>query len=80
MSIHHVIDEASRQDGCPKTLVRALESRPDLASWVLDTLNSERFSLSVTVTSIRHALVTVGLNTFRQLVLVSAGLVLSLQL
>lgn len=79
MSMSQVIEHANRQDGCPRALVRAIESRPELACWVLDTLNSERFSLAVTVTSIHHAMVTVGQNTFRQLVLVTAGLTISLQ-
>lgn len=78
MSMTKVLEHANRQDGCPRALVRAIESRPELARWVIDTLNSERFSLAVPVTSVHHAMVTVGQNTFRQLVLVTAGLALNL--
>jgi c-di-GMP-related signal transduction protein len=77
MSMTKVIEHANCREGCPKALVKAIESRPELARWVLDTLNSERFSLAVTVTSVHHAMVTVGQNTFRQLVLVTAGLTLN---
>jgi HD-like signal output (HDOD) protein len=73
--MHSLIDQANRQDGCPKALVRAIESRPELASWVLKTLNSERFSLSRQLKSLQQAIVEVGLNTVRHLVLVMVSAV-----
>jgi c-di-GMP-related signal transduction protein len=74
VSLRTVIVYANRRDGCPKALLSILDSRPELARWLIDTINSERFSLGVTVTSVRHAMITVGQNTFRQLVLVTATL------
>jgi HD-like signal output (HDOD) protein len=78
VSIPSIIDVASRPHGSPKALVSVLEARPELARWIIDTINSERFSLAITVTSVRHAMVVIGQNTFRQLVLVTATLSLSI--
>ena len=78
VSLSFLIAAASRVDGSPKALLSSLETRPELARWILYTINSERFSLGVHVSSIRHAMLAVGHNTFRQLVLVSATLPLTI--
>jgi HD-like signal output (HDOD) protein len=80
VSFQSVIEHANRYDASPRVLISTLESRPELARWVLDTINSDRFSLGVPVNTLRQAMVTVGQNTFRQLVLVTASLPLSCSL
>lgn len=45
VSLRSVIERVKRPNGSRKVLLRVLEKRPGLARWILDTINSERFSL-----------------------------------
>ena len=78
LGLRSLIEIANRPDLSPKSLLSALETRPELVRWIVYTVNSERFSLAVPATSIRHAMVLVGHNTFRQLVVVAATMHLTL--
>ena len=45
VSLRSVIEIAKRPNGSQKVLLRVLEKCPGLARWLVDTINSERFSL-----------------------------------
>jgi HD-like signal output (HDOD) protein len=66
-SVNQVISMTSDINCAPKELVRVIESDPVMTMKLLKLVNSAFFALSRNVSSIKHALVYLGLNTVKNL-------------
>jgi len=66
-SVHQVISMTSNINCAPKELVRVIESDPVMTMKLLKLVNSAFFALSRNISSIKHALVYLGLNTVKNL-------------
>ena len=73
LALEKVLHHAEEGDSCLKTLVHEMAACPNLDTLLIGTVNSKRFALSKRITSLHQALVTLGPNTFRQLVLVTTN-------
>jgi len=68
-SAHRIMELAADINCNPKDLVQVIEHDPIITIKLLKLVNSAFFSLSHEITSIRHALVYLGLNTVKNLAL-----------
>ena len=68
-SVHRVIELTNDLNCAPKDLVQVIEHDPVITMKMLKLVNSAFFSLAKSVTSVRHAVVYLGLNTVKNLAL-----------
>ncbi len=68
-SVHRVIELTNDLNCAPKDLVQVIEHDPVITMKMLKLVNSAFFALSKSVTSVRHAVVYLGLNTVKNLAL-----------
>ncbi|MDX8395313.1 MAG: HDOD domain-containing protein [Mariprofundaceae bacterium] len=68
-SVHRIIELAGDMNCAPKDLVQVIEHDPVITVKLLKLVNSAYFSLAKSISSIRHALVYLGLNTVKNLAL-----------
>ncbi|MDQ6994194.1 MAG: HDOD domain-containing protein [Mariprofundaceae bacterium] len=68
-SAHRIMELAADINCNPKDLVQVIEHDPIVTMKLLKLVNSAFFSLAHEITSIRHALVYLGLNTVKNLAL-----------
>jgi len=68
-SAHRIMELAADINCNPKDLVQVIEHDPVITMKLLKLVNSAFFSLAREITSIRHALVYLGLNTVKNLAL-----------
>jgi len=73
-SAHRIMELAADINCNPKDLVQVIEHDPIITMKLLKLVNSAFFSLAHEITSIRHALVYLGLNTIKNLALSIATL------
>ncbi len=73
-SVQKVLSMTARPDIAPKALVGVIERDPVLTGKVLKVVNSAYFGLSRQLTSIKHAVVFVGINTIKHLALSVAAI------
>lgn len=74
VSVHRVLALTSDINSNPKELVAVIEHDPVLIMKILKLVNSPYFGLSRRITSVNHAIVTLGLNTVKNLALSTAAL------
>jgi len=68
-SVHRVIALTNDLNCAPKDLVQVIEHDPVITMKMLKLVNSAFFGLAKSVTSVRHAVVYLGLNTVKNLAL-----------
>lgn len=68
-SVHRVIELTNDLNCAPKDLVQVIEHDPVITMKMLKLVNSVFFALTKSVTSVRHAVVYLGLNTVKNLAL-----------
>ena len=68
-SVHRIIELSSDINCTPKQLVQVIEHDPVMTMKLLKLVNSAFFSLSRSISSVRHALVYLGLNTVKNIAL-----------
>ncbi len=68
-SVHRIIELSADMNCAPKDLVQVIEHDPVITMKLLKLVNSAFFSLARSVSSVRHALVYLGLNTVKNLAL-----------
>ncbi|MBF0463978.1 MAG: HDOD domain-containing protein [Nitrospirae bacterium] len=73
-SVHRIIELTSNINSNPKELVEVIEHDPVLILNILKLVNSASFGLSQKITSINHAVVYIGLNTVKNLALITSTL------
>ncbi len=73
-SVHQIISMTSDINCAPRELVRVIESDPVMMMKLLKMVNSAFFALSRTISSIKHALVYLGLNTVKNLAISVAAM------
>jgi len=66
-SVNKILQMTSNIDCAPKDLVRVIEHDPVMMAKILKLVNSAYFGLSREITSIKHGVVFVGLNTIKNL-------------
>ncbi len=66
-SVNKVLQMTSAIDCAPKDLVQVIEHDPVMMAKILKLVNSAYFGLSREITSIKHGVVFVGLNTIKNL-------------
>jgi len=66
-SVHRVIELTNDLNCAPKDLVQVIEHDPVITMKMLKLVNSAYFSLAKSVSSVRHAIVYLGLNTVKNL-------------
>jgi len=66
-SAHRIMELAADMNCNPKDLVQVIEHDPIITMKLLKLVNSAFFSLAREITSIRHALIYLGLNTIKNL-------------
>lgn len=68
-SAHRIIELTNDINCAPKDLVEVIEHDPVLTLKVLKLINSSYFSLAQEVTSVKHSVVYLGINTIKNLAL-----------
>jgi putative nucleotidyltransferase with HDIG domain len=68
-SVHRVIELTNDVNCAPKDLVQVIEHDPVITMNMLKLVNSAFFGLTKSVSSVRHAVVYLGLNTVKNLAL-----------
>lgn len=68
-SVHRILQLTADLNCAPKDLVQVIEHDPVLTMKILKLVNSAYFGLAKAITSIRHAVVYVGINTVKNLAL-----------
>lgn len=68
-SVHRIIELSADINCAPKDLVQVIEHDPVMTMKLLKIVNSAFFSLAKSISSVRHALVYLGLNTVKNLAL-----------
>ena len=68
-SAHRVIELTNDMNCAPKDLVQVIEHDPVITMKLLKLLNSAYYSPSKSISSVRHAVVYLGLNTIKNLAL-----------
>lgn len=68
-SVHRVIELTNDINCAPKDLVQVIEHDPVITMKLLKLVNSAYYALSKSVSSVRHAVVYLGLNTVKNLAL-----------
>ncbi len=68
-SVHRVIELTNDINCAPKDLVQVIEHDPVITMKLLKLVNSAYFALTKSVSSVRHAVVYLGLNTVKNLAL-----------
>ncbi|MDX8403026.1 MAG: HDOD domain-containing protein [Mariprofundaceae bacterium] len=68
-SIHRVIELTNDLNCAPKDLVQVIEHDPVITMKLLKLVNSAYYALNKSVSSVRHAVVYLGLNTVKNLAL-----------
>jgi HD-like signal output (HDOD) protein len=71
-SVHRVIQLASDINSDPKVLVNVIQHDPFLIMRILKLVNSPYFCLAQKIRSINHAVVCIGINMVKNLVLSTA--------
>jgi len=66
-SVNQILQMTSAIDCAPKDLVQVIEHDPVMMAKILKLVNSAYFGLSREITSIKHGVVFVGLNTIKNL-------------
>lgn len=66
-SVNRILQMTSSIDCSPKDLVQVIEHDPVMMAKILKLVNSAYFGLSREITSIKHGVVFVGLNTIKNL-------------
>src|SRR5262245_9703103 len=73
-SAHRIIELTNDMNCAPKDLVKVIEHDPILTLNVLKLVNSAYFGLAAKVTSVKHAVVYLGINTVKNLALSIAAM------
>ncbi len=73
-SAHRIIELTNNVNCAPKDLVKVIEHDPILTLNVLKLVNSAYFGLAAKVTSVKHAVVYLGINTVKNLALSIAAI------
>jgi len=73
-SAHRIIELTNDVNCAPKDLVKVIEHDPILTLNVLKLVNSAYFGLAAKVTSVKHAVVYLGINTVKNLALSVAAI------
>lgn len=68
-SVHRILQITSDINCAPKDLIQVIEHDPVLTIKILKLVNSPYFGLAKAITSIKHAVVYVGINTVKNLAL-----------
>ena len=68
-SVHRIMELSADINCAPKDLVQVIEHDPVITMKLLKLVNSAFFSLAKGISSVRHALVYLGLNTVKNLAL-----------
>jgi putative nucleotidyltransferase with HDIG domain len=73
-SVHRILSLANDINCSPRDLVEVIEYDPVLTMKILKLVNSAYFGLSSKITSIKHAVVFIGINTVKNLALSVAAI------
>ncbi len=73
-SVHRIMSLANDINCAPRDLVEVIEYDPVLTLKILKLVNSAYFGLSSKITSIKHAVVFIGINTVKNLALSVAAI------
>ncbi|MDX8388187.1 MAG: HDOD domain-containing protein [Ghiorsea sp.] len=68
-SVHKVLDLTSDMNCAPKDIIQTIEHDPVMTAKMLQLVNSAFYSLPRKITSMKHAVIYIGINTVKNLAL-----------